>query len=201
MGEISVRERIKNRRKHGVEPESFLMDVGAIHLLEDEDQLAFTEPFADYVKESLEELRESGITEADIVRLYDVDHDHVEDPERSYPAWKVINTVYKWPSEAALMFDLAVDLALRDLTDRWEEVPARQRPRIIQALRSFQDECYFCGGHIVYGEEPVESCCSERQVLTLHCEGCDRRFLEFTTEQGLDGSGQQSPPTTTDLLG
>lgn len=182
MSEISVRDRIIERREKGVEPEEFLLESGAIEA-DEHDELGFTGPFAADVDAHVETVQEAGVTVADVAQLYAIDVSAVTDEERSYPAYKVIHTVYKWPSDAALTFDIAVDRALHELTEDWDEVAGRQRPRIVQALRSFQDACYFCGGELVYAEEPVESCCSDRQVLTLHCSACDRRFIEFSTER------------------
>lgn len=185
MTDSLLRNRIIERRTDGVDPEEFLVEIGAIEVT-DADELAFTESFDSLLRGHVDALAEDPPETGDIAHLYAIEESHVEAQDRSYPGYKVIHTVFKWPSDAALVFDVATDRALTELSERWGDVPGRQRPRMVQALRSFQDACYFCGGSIVYAEQPVESCCSDRDVLTLHCEGCDRRFLEFRTEQGMD---------------
>lgn len=180
MGETSIKERIIYRRENEVDPEEFLLDVGAIEPFEGDEELRFTADFSDMLGDEMEQYIESGVAESDLARLFGVPEEEVNDEGRSYKAYKIINTVYKWPSEAAVMFDVAVDAALRTLTDDWEAVPPKQRHDIAKSLRTFQDFCYFCGGEVITGQTLVESCCSERGVVTLHCTGCERRFLEFS---------------------
>ena len=180
MSEISVRDRIRERREKGVDPEAFLQEVGAIEDIGGEE-LGFTRDFEKRVKAQLNSLKGS-VGVQDIVQLFDIPQEYVEPQREPYPAYKVIHTIHKWPSDAALRFDIATDRALHETTDLWDEVPARQRPRIVHALRSFQDRCYFCDGELVYSDKPVESCCDEYLVITLSCEGCERRFIEFNAD-------------------
>lgn len=179
----SVRERIEERHENAVQPEEFLLDVGAVRSVDREEELEFTDEFASKVERYIGKFRHEGVDESIIARIFGVDEEYVEIPDRPYTAYKVIHTVWNWPSPDALVLDAATDAAFRDTTDRWDDVPPRQRYRILQSLRSFQDECFFCGGEIVFDNESVQSCCSPRQVLSLHCADCAKRFLEFSTEQ------------------
>ena len=180
MSETSIKERIIYRRENEVDPEEFLLSAGAIEEFDGDEELRFTEEFSATLQENMDEYIESGVQEADLARLFGVPENEVTDEGRTYEAYRIIRTVYKWPSEAAVMFDVAIDASLRTISESWEAVPPKQRHDIAKSLRSFQDTCYFCGGEIITGQTLVESCCSERGVVTLHCTGCERRFLEFS---------------------
>lgn len=179
----NIKERIRYRKQNSVDPENYLVESGAVQVTEDGEDLELTDEFADELEAHVDEILEDGVEEEDLALLWGVDIDEVErQDDKDYPAYKVIHTVWNWPTEAALTFDIAVDRLLRKRRDDWDDVPPRQRYRIAQSLRTFQDSCHFCDGRVIYGDEPVESCCTSKRVLTLHCSDCDRRFMEFTTE-------------------
>ena len=186
MSDISIRDRIQYRKQHAVDPEIFLESAGAIEPTDTDEQLQFTSTFRTEMDRYVEQYEVEGVGSTEIARIFGVPEENAQPVDRPYTAFKVIHTIHKWPSEGALVLDAAADAALRDRTEEWEEVPPRQRYRILQALRSFQDACLFCGDEIRFSETPVESCCGEVQVITLHCDGCERRFLEFQTEEGID---------------
>lgn len=182
MSDKSLEERIRYRQEHSVDPEGFLLEAGAIEPTEGDEQLQFTSEFRSQVKENLERFREEGVDPAIVAGIFGVEEGDVEELDREYVAFKIVYTVRSWPSEGALEFDAATDAVLREASDRWEEVPPRQRYRILQSLRSFQEECFFCSGPIGVDDEPVDSCCAQRRVFRFYCAECDRRFLEFSAE-------------------
>lgn len=184
----STAERIKQERQNAVQPEPFLKAAGAVKDTGDEQKLAFTDSFAERVAGHIEDLRTEAIGITDIAQLFDAPESEVLEKDHDYTAWRAYNTVYNWPSEGALVFDVATDRALREIESAWDDVPTNQRFMIAQSLRSFQDWCLFCDGTIDFNNTPVQSCCSDRQVITLYCADCDRRFLEFRMEedQGVD---------------
>jgi hypothetical protein len=178
----NIKERIQYRKEHSVDPEEYLLDSGIIQQTDSQQELELTSAFADTLEDAVADVTSAGVDDEDIATLWDVDLNDVENQDESYPSYKIINTVRNWPTDAALQFDVAVDRVLRERQDDWEDVPPLQRYRIAQVLRTFQDECLFCGGSIVYSDEPVESCCLETRVLMLSCEECERRFMEFATD-------------------
>jgi hypothetical protein len=184
MSKEEIVERIENKKYNSVDPEAYLSEAGAIESVDTEVQLAFTTEFEELLQAEIDRYRDAGVSEGDVARMFSVEESKVTEKDRPYTAYKVIYTVYKWPSHGALIYDAATDAAMRDLTDDWEEVPAKQRYKILESLRSFQNTCLFCDGTIIRSDEVVESCCDEREVITLHCGGCDRRFLEFTVDTG-----------------
>ncbi len=178
----NIKDRIRYRKQNSVDPEQYLFEADAIQPSNDETELELTDNFASELEQYIDDVVEDGVEEADLAQLFGVDLEDVEVQDRPYPSYKIIHTVRNWPTDEAIVFDVAVDRILRSRRDDWEAVPPRQRYRIAQSLRTFQDECLFCGGTIIYGDEPVESCCTKKRVLTLHCDDCDRRFMEFATE-------------------
>ena len=186
MVDKSAKERIKHRKENAVDPEEFLLDIGAIEPTDGEENLKFTADFESRIERNIETYEDDGVGTAEIQRIFGVDDEDVEEMDRDWPSFKIIHTIRNWPSEGSVVFDAATDESMREVTDDWNEVPPRQRYRILQSLRSFQDECFFCSGEVVFSNNPVESCCSDRNVITFHCEGCDSRFLEFSAEPAGD---------------
>ncbi|KDE57547.1 hypothetical protein EL22_11335 [Halostagnicola sp. A56] len=178
----SAADRIAYRRANAVDPEAFLRELTVVEPTEDGENLQFTPAFVSRVDRQLEKVRSAGVETADIADMFGVTEANVTVADRPYTAYKTRTTVRNWPSEAALELDVAVDRELRSETDRWDEVPPRQRHRLLQSLRSFRDDCPFCGGPVAIGDETVESCCGDTEVVTVGCGECDRRFLEFSAD-------------------
>ncbi|ELY94642.1 hypothetical protein C483_02885 [Natrialba hulunbeirensis JCM 10989] len=182
MSEGSAAERIKERRRNAIDPEAFLLEIDAIEPTDEEEGLQFTPAFTDRVEEHLGKLQTDGVDPTDIGAIFGVADDNVSKADRSYPAYKTGSTVRSWPSEGAVQLDVAVEKSIREVSDEWDDVPSRQRYRILQSLRSFQEACLFCSGAISISDQTVESCCSNVEVVTVSCTDCERRFLEFTPD-------------------
>lgn len=180
MTDVSVRDRIVERRSEGVDPEDFLRDIGAVEVV-DED-LAFTAEFRRVLEETVQSDEIGRITSEAVAGMADISPENVSEEDREYPAFKVIHEVRKWPSDGALRLDVATDRALHTWTDRWGSVPGRQRPRILKALRGFHETCPFCDGEMTFTESAVPSCCSQRSVIAFTCDQCDLRLLEFAID-------------------
>ncbi|MBP1922301.1 hypothetical protein J2751_001309 [Halorubrum alkaliphilum] len=176
----SVAEQIEYRRNNAVDPEDFLFEAEAIEFDTVDDDLTLTDEFLEAVEAEIETLLDRGHSSADVARLFSAREAETHVADREYLAYKTGDIVRNWPSEEALYFDLAVDGALRESHADWEAVPPRQRQRIVQSLRTFQDECPFCAGTVGVSNDKVESCCDENLVHVIHCTGCETRFFEFS---------------------
>jgi len=188
--DVEVFDRVEREREQSVDPPAFLQDVGALEPCADGTELCLTGGFAAAVEAELDGL--TGARDGDggldldpaahrgtLADLFGVDPGEIEPRDRSYPALEVGVRVRKWPSEAALVSDLAVHRALAARTDRWAEVPVAQRREMLAELRGYHDACPVCGGPIRLGEEVVDSCCGRHRVRTVACGACDRRYREF----------------------
>lgn len=183
-------ERLERRRENAVDPERFLLDVGAIEPCEHEDDLRLSDGFARHLDRRTDAYDEGSIDPVRIAGLFDAGDD-LTVLEREYPAIRVDRRVRKWPSEAALVADLVADESLRALTDRWTDVPLVQRLGILKSLRSFRTTCPRCSGPIRLSEDTVESCCRSYEVLTVGCDDCGEPLLEFNLDD-LDMPGTET---------
>ncbi|WP_331232553.1 hypothetical protein [Natronorarus salvus] len=173
-------DRIEARRENAVDPESFLLEVGAVEPCEHEDDLCLTDRFRDRLDE---DEPANPFDPGRLATVFDTEPAAIEMLDRPYPAIKIDRRVRKWPSEAALLGDLAADGALRGLSDRWVGVPLEQRLGILSSLRSFRDSCPRCGGPIVVSDGTVESCCRSYEVITFGCAECEEPLLEFSPDE------------------
>ncbi len=178
----SAAERIEYRRQNAVDPEAFLIKAGVVEPTDGGENLRFTADFRTRLDEHVAAVRSDGATRADVATMFGVAVEDVCEADRSYTAFKTNNRVRNWPSEAALVLDIAVDSAIRETPADWEAVPVRQRHRMLQSLRSFQQTCLFCSGTVSMNDRVVESCCGDQSVVTVSCTDCDRRFLEFSAD-------------------
>ena len=184
-------EKIKTQRQEAIEPERFLLEVGATTETEDGTDLRLTESFAETVDEEIAGFDGERPTRAAVADVFDADSANVEFKDREYPAIKVGRRIRKWPSEGALLVDVATHQALAERTDRWRSVPLEQRVGILESLRTFQLQCPICDGEVAFGDAVVESCCATYEVISYECLDCGERLLELdpaTIDEG-DGTG------------
>lgn len=175
-------DRLEDRRENAVDPERFLLDVGAVGPCEQEDDLCLTDGF-DELLEARIAAHDGHANREAMISLFDTDPDSMTVLDRPYPAAKVDRRVRKWPSEAALLADVVTHEALSELTERWAGVPTEQRLGILKSLRSFLATCPRCSGPIFLSEDTYESCCRTYDVVMLGCSECEQPLLEFNPEE------------------
>jgi len=170
-------EKIEQHRENAVEPEQFLVDEGVV--ARDGGSDRFTEDFAALRGEHVDANRDSLREPATLATLFDAAPDSVAATDRDYPAIEIDNRIRKWPSEAALLADVATDAAMAAWTDRWADVPVEQRGTIREELRTLEDDCPACGGQITTTADTVESCCGLHEVIAAECGSCGDRLREL----------------------
>lgn len=175
-------EKIERQRRNSVDPEQFLAEIDAVDPCDDRDDLCLTDEFAALVEDHAERFRRESVDRETMAALFDVDPGEVTFKDRDYPAILVARRVRKWPSDGALVADVATDAALSERTDRWADVPLEQRLEILETLRSFHETCLLCSGPVELGGDTVESCCRSYEVLALGCRDCEKPLLEFDPE-------------------
>ena len=171
-------QKVEEHRQNTVDPEQFLVDEGVV-ARGDEGEDRFTDEFAALREDHLATSRDSLDDPATLAGLFDADPDSVSIEDRDYPAISIDNRIRKWPSEAALLADVATDAALAAWTDRWADVPLEQRATVREALRTLCEGCPACGGEITTTAEKVESCCGLHEVIAAECEACGDRLREL----------------------
>lgn len=174
-------QKVEEHRQNTVDPEQFLVDKGVVARGDEgegeEDR--FTDEFGALRDDHLAASRDSLADSTTLAALFDADPDSVAFEDRDYPAISIDNRIRKWPSEAALLADVATDAALAAWTDRWADVPLEQRATIREELRTLGEGCPACGGEITTTAEKVESCCGFHEVIAAECEACGDRLREL----------------------
>jgi len=177
-------QKVADHRDNAVDPEAFLTETGVVAFDgETDDDGHLTDEFASVYDRKLGVYRDATEERASLARLFDADPDAVEFQDREYPAISIDNRIRKWPSEAAVLSDLAMDTALDEWTDRWADVPVEQRGTIRTGLRGFVERCPACGGDLTASPETVESCCGVHQVTAVSCGDCGDRLQEIDPDQ------------------
>lgn len=187
-------EKIRRQREEVVDPEQFLLEVDVVTPTEDGSDLRLTEEFAAAADREIEEFRGTRPDRAAVADVFDVDSDDVEFKQREYPAVRIGRRIRKWPSDGALLVDVATHRALAERTDRWRQVPLEQRVGILESLRTFRDSCPICDGEVDFGEAVVESCCATYEVISFECLDCGERFLELDPAKIDEGDGTGIQP-------
>ncbi|GAA0680731.1 hypothetical protein ACFQDG_08050 [Natronoarchaeum mannanilyticum] len=172
-------ERKEAERRNAVDPEQFLLGANVVAPCEREDDLCLSDEFADRLEDHTERFRSSEPDAETFADLFDADPESVAVEDRDHPAVEIRNRVRKWPSDGALIADVAADRALRDQSDDWTAVPLEQRLKILESLRSFRQTCPLCSGGVELGTDTVESCCRSYEVATASCLDCGETLLEF----------------------
>lgn len=172
-------ERRERERRDAVDPEQFLLDANVVAPCEREDDLCLSDEFADRLEQYTDRFRSEAPGVETFADLFDADPETVTVEDRDYPAVEIRNRVRKWPSDGALIADVAADRALRDQSADWTGVPLEQRTSILKSLRSFRQTCPLCSGDVELGTDTVESCCRSYEVATASCLDCGETLLEF----------------------
>lgn len=180
-----------------IDPVEYLLAVEVVELCEDESDLCFTDEFRARVDSALEEVAVGVDDSPDgipiglqgdnglqtIGGMFGVDSEEVTIEHRGYPAITVNHQVHRWPSTSALAIDVATYRALETFRDGWTGVPRHQRVNILRSLRTFQRSCPRCEGEVVTGQETIESCCREYEIIAVQCDNCGARILELDPDQ------------------
>ena len=206
-------EKLDKYRENAVDPEQFLLDVGAVEPCNGGANLCYTTGFERRLDAELEALRvertdrspdgkdsapesrgENFVVGAEALgEVFSTDPEDVRFQERDYPAAEVGRRIRKWPSDEALALDVATHAVLIERDSRWWDVPQKQRVEILRSLRSFRETCPGCGGPIVAGEELVESCCAQYEVISVGCVDCGAHLLELDPDKLDDDDGGFEP--------
>ncbi|MCL9818435.1 hypothetical protein [Natronocalculus amylovorans] len=175
-------ERMEYAKENAINPEEFLIEVGAVEPCMDGMDICLTESFAGNLADRFETYRSTGVSNESLAALFDVSEDDLTIEDRSYPAVTVNRRVQKWPGDAALIADVSTHELLSETTAQWGDVPLSQRLNILKSLRSFHELCPACGGEISIGSTTAESCCHTYEIVAVECGDCTERLLELDPE-------------------
>ena len=160
-----------------LDPETVLLDVGALEECADTDDLCLTESFRGAWEDGIEQA-----SDADRAALLDVlGVPGGAETEEFGDAFRLVvdgKEAGRWESRAAFLADLGAAYALEQRYGGWSDLPVRARGQLLNGLRLFVDTCPACAGTPEFGTETVESCCSTREVAAVACPDCGARLFE-----------------------
>lgn len=165
--------------EHDSNVEEYLLFHEIIEPCDEEDDYCLTPPVDAKLREYIEEYRGAAIDTTHIAEIFAVEPASVRRRNRSRPTVVVDAQLYRWPSETALLGDLALNKALATIHESWYGEPLALRLAVLEALRPFHDRCPDCDGAISIDEDIVESCCRSRDVIRVHCVDCESILFEI----------------------
>jgi len=161
--------------------EQLLLEAGAVEPCEDVDDLCLTDVFAASWNDHLADVPQTVEPEAaaDAIGI-DLDHEnvHVQYHEQGTVVTESERPVVEWPSDEAMVLDVAGARALAEHSPDWPTLTSNQRAALVAGLRVFAEECPD-GQPAELSEEVVESCCTSHTVVTLECVDSGARLFEW----------------------
>lgn len=163
-----------------IDPETVLMEAGAVTDCEHEDDLCLTGEFRTAWRERIADLREGDAGRGELATVLDVDPDRLtfEEHGEAFAARLDGRRAGQWESRAAFLADVAGARELRSRYGPWSTMDVRERSAVLGGLRIFLERCPDCDGPVSIGREVVESCCRSIDVVAVTCRDCGARMLE-----------------------
>lgn len=165
-----------------VSPEEFFLSVGILEECTEKDDLCIEEGFESEWTDEITALTDSGYTAEDVATALGLEGDGheftIQKSDQARHLERDHQIIGQWPSEAALIADVAASRLLAAREPSWSEYDPATRGKLLNGLRLFLENCPTTGGEIVLKEETVESCCSSHDVLAAVCEDTNERIFE-----------------------
>ena len=177
--EATTQTRLRgNNPSSEFDPETKLIEAGALEECETGDDLCLTDEFREAWHDEMRATNDER--DGELFELLEVEHDGIAigEYENGFRARMDGETVGVWESEAAYKADLAAGKILSETYEGWESLSSEERSRLLTGLRIFLDRCPTCGAEPEFGSETVESCCSTREVAAVSCTDCGSRLFE-----------------------
>lgn len=143
---------------------------GASIVTDDGADLRLTDEFAEVWQRRARRVRAGDRTVDHAAMILEVDPADltVEERDGEYVARLAGRELGEWPSEAALLADLALYPTLAEWLPVWESLDGRSRGTLLARLRAFLEVCPACDGSLVAEERAG----GEGTEVSLVCEGC-----------------------------
>lgn len=160
-----------------VDPERVLLDAGAVEPCEDVDDLCLSDEFAESWQAEMDAIDDIAVDDALATFGFDDEDYELGRHDDAVLLNRGPHRVGQWPSEAALVADVAGARALADRHPGWNDLSAVAKGRVLNGLRVFLETCPD-GSRAEFREDTVESCCSSYDVVTVECTGTGERLFE-----------------------
>ncbi|MEF8756888.1 MAG: hypothetical protein V5A33_01505 [Halobacteriales archaeon] len=176
-----------------IDVERELLDAGVLEECENVDDLCLDETFADAWRARIETVRDDEVSPELLRDFFPVDVSDLEFDVREDAVMARMDgtLVAQWESDAALIADASAADVFHDRYEEWDTYTFDAQFELVGGLRLFLERCPTCDGPIAFGEEVVESCCREIEVVAMRCEDCGARLFEAElTEEMLEGGAE-----------
>lgn len=163
--------------------ETVLESAGVVTDCSDEDDLCLTDVYRAAWDREIDQLDDTDTVRNRLAATLDVDGDGIGFETDNDTLFVRIEDVRAggWPSQAALLADLASQTLLETWLTDWESLPPRDRTHLLAALRTFVDRCPDCDGDVVANTTVTQSCCrGDVTSVTTACGDCGATIFEGT---------------------
>lgn len=168
--------------KHtAVDPETYLLNSGILVLCSDQDDFCLERGFEKTWQAKIEAINIESVSAVDAATAFGLTTDD-EYTIESYGQAQVLSRdgdqLGQWPSQAALVADVAAARVLEESDSDWNSLPPETKGQLLNALRLFLKTCPTSSGDVNFGTETVESCCQSYDVVAAECEDTGERLFE-----------------------
>jgi hypothetical protein len=179
-----------------IDVERELMDAGVLEECENVDDLCLDDAFADAWRARIETVRDDEVSPELLRDFFPVDVADLEFDVRedAVMARRDGTLVAQWESDAALIADASAADVFHDRYEEWDTYTFDAQFELVGGLRLFLERCPTCDGPIAFGEEVVESCCREIEVVAMRCEDCGARLFEAELTAEMREGGAETAP-------
>lgn len=152
-----------------------LVDVSI--LVESEDDLRLGDEFERSWRRRIEHARDGNRVIQHLAMLLEVDPDafSIDEREKSIIVQRRGTEAGAWPSEAALIADVALFPIMDEWLPVWEDLDGGGRDELLARLRLFLETCPSCDGELASAKE--RDLDAGHAVMTLTCEECGQVAL------------------------
>lgn len=154
----------------------FLVEKGIIE--PGQADLRLTDTFGETVSSMADRTSDPSLEE--VASLFDATSKELSVITEDPPQFDVAGIHYRWPSEAGLVVDLALDAALETHVDHWSDYGTNFRVSVIETLRPFITECPVCGGPVEL--TPDAGASPETETLAGACACCERQVYALDAD-------------------
>jgi len=154
------------------EPVTMLVESGILVPCEQEDDLCLDDDFQERWRKAMRNTDSEPLSAEDTVTVFGLS-DSAQYVIRDYDDAQVLEAdglrVGQWPSEAALVADIAAAQIIEDEIPAWGSLAPQQKGQLLNALRLFLETCPTAEGDVELDTDVVESCCRSYNVATTRC--------------------------------
>jgi hypothetical protein len=164
-----------------IDPEHVLLAANVVQPCENDSDLCLTPVFETRWREQVPTTRERELDATDLRAILDGHSDRfsIDEYGEALVARTDDTVIGQWPSQAALVADIAAAAVLNQRYTPWATLSSAARAQVLMSLRVFIDTCPACDGSVRIAQEVVESCCRSYDEVRAACQDCEAQLFEI----------------------